>query len=301
MRLHNFTYLIKEGARNLLSNKLMSFACIGVLVACLLLIGGAAMFTLTVNNVVGYVEDQNEVVAFLEDGLSKQDIEVIDLSLRNVGNILQITFVDKEQVLLEEKEKAGEFSDLYAGLEEDNPFPDKYILRIDDLSILQQTVEQIAGIEGVYKVNAQTEVAAILTGVKQTVTIAGMVVVLILVAVSVVIITNTIKLTVFSRRKEINIMKYVGATDWFIRLPFLVEGMLIGLLSALLAFLILGFGYTYLLDWVGKTYGQYITIVYENAVNFWDVSLYILAGFAGLGIFIGAVGSGFFVRKYLKV
>ena len=301
MRLRNFGYLLKEGARNLFANKLMSFACVGVLVACMMLIGGSAMIFLNINNIVNYVEDQNEVVAFLEEGLSKQDREVIALYLKDMDNVLEITFVSKEEALQSERQKMGEMASLLDDFEDDNPFPDKYNLRIDDLSILEETADKVRALEGIEKVVAPTEVAAVLTGAKQVVGIAGASVVIILVIVSIVIITNTIKLTVFSRRKEINIMKYVGATDGFIRMPFLVEGMLIGLIAATLAFFVLGVGYTWLVQWMSETFTQYIAIVHENAVNFWDIAHYMFAAFAGLGIFIGAVGSGVFVRKYLKV
>lgn len=301
MRLHNVTYLLKEGGRNIFSNKLMSFACIGVLVACFLLIGSAVLLSLTVNNVVEYVENQNEVVAFLDDDATADDIKVIELALNSLDNIGQITFVSKEEALESEKVKAGEYSQIFDGLEKDNPLPASYTIQIKDLSMLEDTVDDILAIDGIQKVNAQTQVASILAGLKTTVNYAGMGIVLILIAVSVVIITNTIKLTVFSRRKEINIMKYVGATDGFIRMPFLVEGMLIGLIAAVFAFLILGFSYTYLLQWAGEQYSEYIGVLLSSAVNFRDIALYIFVGFAAIGMFIGTVGSGVFVRKYLKV
>jgi len=302
MRLSNFTYLFKEGARNVLHNKLMSLASIGVLVACLLLIGGAALFSLNVNSIVRYVEQQNEVLVYLSDNLTAAQIQGMEMSLRGTDNVLETTFVSRGQALENKKNDVGEeFAGLFDGLEEDNPLLDSYVVRIEDPSVIEQTVRRLQEIDGVYKVNAATDVAKILSGLNKTVTAAGASVVLILVAVSVVIITNTIKLTVFSRRKEINIMKYVGATDTFIRLPFLVEGVLIGLLAASLAFLMLGFGYTYLLGMVESHYLDSLVLLYNNAVDFWDIAHYMFAGFAGLGVFIGVSGSGFFVRKYLRV
>ncbi len=303
MRLNNFAYLCKEGARNLVVNKLMTFACIGVLVACLLLIGGAAMFSLNVNSIVTYVEQQNEVTAFIDENMQKEDIEVLTLTLENMENILQITYVSKTEALDQLKQRVdqdGKYIGLFDGLEDDTLL-DTYIIRIKDLSKLEDTVARLRETDGIVQVNASTDVANILTGLKQTVNVAGAIVVLILIVVSVAIITNTIKLTVYSRRKEINIMKYVGATDGFIRLPFLVEGMLIGLIAAIFAFFILGFGYTYLLQWAGEHYGDQISIIITNAIDFWGIALYVLAAFGGLGIFIGIVGSGVFVRKHLKV
>jgi len=302
MRLHNFTYLLKEGARNVVSNKLMSLASIGVLMACLLLIGSATLFSLNVNSIVRYVEQQNEVVAFLEEDLTREDVQVLELTLGQMDNILETTYISKDAALEQQKADIGpEFEGLLDGLEDDNPLLDRFILRVGDPSRIENTVAAIRATDGILKVNAATEVSYILAGLKRAVTVAGMTIVAILVVVSVVIITNTIKLTVFSRRKEINIMKYVGATDLFIRMPFLVEGMLIGLLAATLAFLMLGYGYTYLLEWIGKNYAVQLPIVIDNAIDFWEFAPQLLAGFAGLGVFIGVVGSGVFVRKYLKV
>lgn len=301
MRFHNFIYLLKQGGRSIFSNKLMSFASIGVLVACFLLIGGAVLTSLSVGNIVQYVENQNEVVAFLEDGVTEDDRTVISLAINNLDNIGKVEFISKEEALEKERQAAGEFASLWDGLEDSNPYPDAYIIQIRDISLMEETVEEIVNISGVDKVNAQTDVAAILGGLRTTVNYAGAVVVIILIVVSVIIITNTIKLTVFSRRREINIMKYVGATDSFIRMPFLVEGMLIGLIAAILAFLMLGVFYTYLLQWAGENYGMQLGVILNSAVQFGDVALYIFSGFAAIGCFIGAMGSGVFIRRYLKV
>ena len=302
MRFHNFAYLLRQGARNVLRNRLMSFACIGVLVACMLLIGGAAMISLNVNAMIRFVEDQNEVMVFLEDTITDADIALMDLSLSGFDNIARFTFVSKAEVLQRQKELAGpEDAPMFDFPEEDNPFPNTYIVQIRDLARIEDTVARLRGLEGVEKVNASTEVAEILVAVRQAVAASGAGVVFILIAVSIVIITNNIKLTIFSRRKEINIMKYVGATDVFIRMPFLVEGMLIGLISAILAFLALGFGYTYLLQWIGDKFGGFLGPVFDKAIDFWSISNYIFGAFAALGIVIGAVGSGIFVRKHLKV
>jgi cell division transport system permease protein len=300
MRLHNITYLLKEGGRNIFHNKLMSFACIGVLVACFLLIGSAVLVSVTFNNMVSYVENQNEAMVFLEKNVTEDDISMVGLDLQDMENVGEITFVSKEEALENAKAAAGENAALFEGFDV-SPLSDSYVVQVKDLTLLEETVEEIREVQGVRKVNAQTEVARILTGVRTTINYAGAGVVALLVIVSVVIITNTIKLTVFSRRKEINIMKYVGATDNFIRMPFLVEGMLIGLLAAVFAFLALGFSYTYLLQWAGENYGQYISVILSSAVNFRDVAVYIFGIFAAVGVFIGTVGSGVFVRRYLKV
>jgi len=300
MRFHNFIYLFKEGTKNIFSNKLMSFACIGVLVACLLLIGSAVIFTLNVNNIVGVVVAQNEFVVFLEDGMSEDDIGIFDVALDSIPNIASKKFISSEDALEQEKENLGENAHILDGIDA-STFPNKYVLRVEDLSRFDDTVSQVNSLSGAMLVNSKNDVVEMLVGIKTAVQYAGAGIVLILIVVSIVIITNTIKLTVFSRRKEINIMKYVGATDSFIRMPFLVEGMMIGLISASLAFLLLGAGYTYIVKYLSENYGEYFNIVFENAVRFIDISLYMFVGFAALGVFIGVVGSGVFVRRHLKV
>jgi len=301
MKLHNLGYLLKEGMRNVLHNKLMSFACIGVLLACLLLIGSAAMFSLNVNSMMGYVEDQNEVVLILHDETTRSEIDDMAVSLGAMENIAAVRFFSRDEALASYRLKMGDQATLLDGFEDNNVLPDSYVLRVVDLSALETTVEQLDRLDHVEKVKASTVVADILTALNKTVTYAGIGIVAILVVVSIVIITNTIKITVFSRRKEINIMKYVGATDSFIRLPFLVEGMLIGLIAATLAFFILGASYTYLIQWTSDQFGAYIGIFYSNAIEFRDIALYVFGGFAGLGVFIGVMGSGMFMSRYLKV
>lgn len=301
MRGSNFGYLVKEGARNVYSNRLMSFSCIGVLVACLLLIGSAVMFSLNVNSIVGFVEEQNEVVVFLEEGLSRSQREQLDRDIRSISNILEVTYVSKDQALENLRTRMGANAVLLDGFDESNPLPASYILRIEDLSKLGETASILRQTKGVEQVNAQTEVADILSGLKKAVGVSGMSIVAILVVVSIAIITNTIKLTVFNRRKEISIMKYVGATDSFIRLPFFVEGVLIGLISAVVAFFLLWGGYNYLMNWLRENYAVYFGTIFSNAIDFKDVSLRILGGFAALGAFIGAFSSTAFVRKYLRV
>jgi len=300
MRLHNFAYLFKEGTKNIFSNKLMSFACIGVLVACLLLIGSAVIFTLNVNNIVGDVVAQNEFIVFLDDNMTADDIGIFDVALDSIPNIASKTFISSEDALEQEKENLGDGAYILEGIDA-STFPNKFVLRVNDLSQFDDTVSQVSSLNGAMLVNSKNDVVEMLVGIKTAVQYSGAGIVLILVVVSIVIITNTIKLTVFSRRKEINIMKYVGATDSFIRMPFLVEGMMIGLISASIAFLLLGVGYTYFLKYLSENYGNQLSVIFENAVHFMDISLYMFAGFAALGVFIGVVGSGVFVRKHLKV
>lgn len=299
MRLSNLWYLIKQGVKNIFHNSMMSFSCIGVLVACMMLIGSSIFFTLTVNNIVGTVESFNEITVDLVEGASPQ---IIDEELSKISNIAEITFVSKDEGLKKLTERLSGGESLMEGLKgNENPLPDRYVIRIEQTDKLPRTMSEIAAIKGVEEVQTSEEVSKVLSGIKKTVYYAGVGIVVILVLVSLAIITNTIKITIFSRRREINIMKYVGATDWFIRLPFLVEGVLIGLIAAVISFVFLGIGYPYLITWAQETYGAQLNIVFSNAAQFEDVALQLLGGFSAMGAAIGVLSSTLFVRKHLRV
>lgn len=299
MRLHNIWYLFKQGVKNIFQNALMSFSCIGVLVACMLLIGSSVMFTMTVNNLVGDVEKNNEIVVYLNEGVSEH---AANQDLMKVNNISEVRYISKEEGLDKLSDNMSGGKDLMKGLEgEDNPLPNSFQIRIENADLMEDTIKEIEKVNGVLEVKASLEVANILSGLKRTVYYSGIGIVVILILVSLAIITNTIKITIFSRRREINIMKYVGATDTFIRLPFLVEGVLIGLISAFLSFLLLGIGYPYILNWASTTYGANLSFIFNNAARFEDVALLLLGGFSAIGVFIGVLSSTLFVRKHLRV
>lgn len=301
MRGSSFGYLVKEGARSIYANRLMSVAAVGVLAACLMLIGSAALFSLNINQMVSFVEDQNEVVVFVRDDADQATIDAIDASLHMIANINQIEYVSREQGLEEQRDAFGEDAYLLDPLAEDNPLPNSFRISVDDLSLLPDTLAKIDAISGVDFSRAPEEMADTITGVKRAVYVAGSSVVIILAVVSLIIIANTIKVTVFNRRKEINIMKYVGATDSFIRLPFLVEGMLLGLISALLAFGIIWLTYDSIIDWLHSFSSAWIGGLLKNAIPFEVIGLRMLGAFSLAGMGIGMLGSMIFVRRYLKV
>lgn len=301
MKTSSMKYLVGEGARNVGANRLMSLASVGVLTACLLLIGAAWLVALNANSIVGYVEDQNEAMAFVEDGADSDEIIELEERLRAIDNIHDVIYVSKAQALEQQMELLEENAYLFEGFEQDNPYPDSFRLKIDDLSRLEETIRQVEAVEGIDGTSASADLAATITDIKNGISFAGMAIVILLSLVSLVIVANTIKITVFSRRKEISIMKYVGATDLFIRLPFLVEGLILGLLSALIAFLLLWGGYEVMMSWMGETESSWFMMAFNHLILFKDVALKILVAFALAGMGIGGLGSMMFVGKFLKV
>lgn len=299
----NFSYLIKEGLRNIYANKMMSLASIGVLIACLLLIGSSLLLTVNVNEFVGFIESQNEIVVFIFDSYTLEDLEGLDAQMRALENISDVQFISKEDGLREWITGLGDTAEegLFDALVYDNVMPHSYRVKVKDLEFLSETIDQIYDFSQVESVSAPVEVAQTVLAIRKMINAASIGVISILALVALVIVGNTIRLTVFSRRKEIGIMKYVGATDFFIRMPFIVEGFMLGLISACVSFLILWGAYTALLSGMQGSQTGWLGLVLENMVPFNKIALKMFLGFSLSGIVIGMLGSNVFLRKYLKV
>lgn len=298
MRVGSFKYLLKQGAKNTYLNKAMSFASVGVLTACLVLVGMAVLFSENVKNIVGFVQQQNEIVVYVEDSISTDDAAVLDRQIRSLDNISEIEYISKEQAFLNLKDDLG---DLLEGYENKDVLPATYNVKVKDLSLINGTVEALKGMGGVYKIDAPTNVADVMVKTNKGVTVGGTVVVIALLIVSFVIIMNTIKITVFSRRREINIMKYVGATNGFIRMPFLVEGMILGAISALVSFLIVWYFYNQVMSAITGDASGWIASATASLIEFKSVGLPLLVAYLVVGVGVGGLGSMLSIRKHLKV
>ncbi len=294
-------YLFKEGVKNLWTNRLMTFASVGVLTACLLIVGFAMLFSQNVNSMVGYLEDQNEIVVFLEkENTEERNIE-IESELRQISDLKEVIYFDRAEVFQLQKEKLGSAAALLDE-ETDNPYCAYYTVKEKDLEKITDTVAAIRKIDGVKQVSFYKDFADAIVKIKDMVNLFGGAIILTLVLVSLVIIANTIRAAVFTRRKEINIMKYVGATDNFIRFPFMVEGLLLGLISAVLAFLIIWCGYGMLVNAImGSSTITFLASMMQRVLPFKEVALGLGGCFAVAGILTGMLGSVISVRSHLKV
>lgn len=299
--LNSFCYLVKQGFKNLWNNRLMSLASIGVLISCMLLIGAAALLAVNVSNVVDIVEDQSEAIVYLNDDIADEAVEEIRKNIISTGKVATIEFISKENALLSMMESLGDDGILFDAYAEDNNLPDSFRVTFHDVSSLGETVAQIESFEGVLSVSALTDVAEVITGVKKMAYVGGAIIIGLLITVSLMIIGNTIKITVFSRRREVNIMKYVGATNGFIRLPFIVEGVSLGVISGVISYGIIYFAYDYLVKWVSSQSATWFSQIISDLVPFTVLSDYLLIGFIGGGAFIGLFGCIAFIGKHLKV
>lgn len=286
-------YLTKEGFRSVWVNKLMSLASIAVLMACLVIIGLGAMIFFNINSLLDNIENQNVIVVFAENDATDEAVSIIGNKIKAIDNVEDCIFVPKDDALLAQRENMGADAALLDGLEE-NPLPDAYKVVVKDMSKFSSTVEQLKSINGIQRVRESSNVAEKLVKIRRAITIISVGIVALLFIVSLFIISNTIRITMFSRKLEISIMKAVGATNWFIRWPFMIEGINLGVISCVVSFAVL----------IGLYSGiQYICqglIDQFKLVAFWDYAWYILGIFAAIGIFTGSVGSLISMGKYLK-
>ncbi|MGI5896655.1 MAG: permease-like cell division protein FtsX [Oscillospiraceae bacterium] len=302
MKASSFKYLVKEGGKNVWLNRLMSFASVGVLTTCLLLIGFSWLLSANINNMVTSIGDQNEVVFFIRDDASEEEIHANLAALESDSRLFEVEYIDKERALEEYKETMGESAILLEGLEgEENPCPASFRFKIVDLSQTSAIVSELESNPIKEKINAPTDVADTITNIKDMINVFAIVLIVALVVVSLVIIANTIRASVFSRRKEINIMKYVGATNNFIRIPFFVEGVVIGTISAVLAFFLIWGVYELLFSYMIDNASVWLQDLLSSVIPFHQIAWELVGCFLGAGIIVGTVGCTFSVRNHLKV
>ncbi len=301
MRGSSFRYLSKQGLHSLVANRLMTLASVGVLTACLILVGVATLFSANVDSLVAYLGEQNETVVYIGKDLSEEQIAQVDSQIRAIPGLSAVTYVSKEEVLETYKGYMEEYAVLFDDFEEDNPFRANYRVVVEDLNQLDEIVDQLAAIDGVEDVSPPTELASVFLSIQRAVNVGGWVLVAVLSLVSIVVISNTIRITVFARRKEISIMKYVGATNAFIRWPFFVEGMSVGLIAALVSSGVVMGAYAIVLHYAGDLSGFWNSLLGVSLLPLSQVWYWLLGGFAAFGILIGSLGTATSIHKYLEV
>lgn len=287
-----FGYLAKEGFKNVWNNRIMSIASVCVLVSCLVLTGAASLLSVNVSKVVDSVGQSNETTVYIDDKYSQLEAVYVGKKIEKVDNVASVEFYSKDDAFRHYKDELGD--ELFALIEKDrNPLPDAFIVVMDDLSLYDETVEKIQKIEGVDSINNRGDFAKKLTEISNLISVISFGIVIALTVISLFIIANTIRATMYSRRYEISIMKSVGATNMFVRIPFLIEGMLIGLISALVA----TGGLSLLYEGVAQAISASMPIDY---IPLADVIIIIAVAFAVSGILVGFFGSFISIRKYLK-
>ncbi len=293
----NTGYLTKEGFRNLKVNKLMSIASITVLFSCLMLVGIAFMLLVNIQAFISGIEAENVIMAYVKLEANEIETALVGEELKTIEFVESVEFVDKETAYAEIKEDFDENLQAYLNGIGENPLPDAYKITVSDMNMFESVVGNVKTVHNVLRVRENSALARQLSGVRDSVTYISAGVILLLLVVSLFIISNTIKVTMFSRRLEISIMKSVGATNSFIRWPFMVEGIVIGIIAGLLATGAVWGIYEFALGSFTSVLSTFGTI---PEVKFIDYAPYIAAAFVLIGMFTGIFGSSSSIRKYLK-
>ncbi|MDR0671629.1 MAG: permease-like cell division protein FtsX [Oscillospiraceae bacterium] len=299
MKRYETSYFFREGVRGVFLHGFMSFAAIGVIVACLLIMGSFSLLAYNLNELIGDIQNSSEIYVFVDEALSDAEARSVGTRINRLDNVDISTFVSKDEALTQFGERLNEeYSALIEGLERDNPLRHRYVVRLIDTAQMAETAEQLRGVPGVDQVNARLDITENILLVRGVVNTVSLALIVVLLAVSVFIISNTVKLATFDRREEIAIMRVVGATKRFIRWPFVVEGFLLGLTGAVAAFF---------LQW--SLYASLSRRVTEGLKNialvqmapFDEILPAVLLVFLLVGFLVGVGGSLLTIRRFMKV
>ena len=295
MNKHNFGYFVHEGLSNMFSHGFMSFAAIGITVACLLIMGTFTLVAVNANELLHTLEQENEILAYVDDTYTDAQAKALQSKLEALPNVASATYISKEEAMESFKAQYPDeevFQDLDPEI-----LQDRYAIKVEDLTKQAQTKEAVESTEGITDVNAYEEITGGFITVRNVATVVCVALIAILFIVSVFIISNTIKLTTFDRREEIAIMRMVGATNGFIRWPFVYEGFMIGFLGAIIAF---GLQWA-LYAAVARGVDTNDTLQLIQIIPFQQMWLPVALTFGGAGILVGVGGSLSAIRKFLQV
>ncbi len=298
MRYSVFSYLIKEGFKSTFKQKKMTSASIIIMCATMFIFGLFFVIGENVNSVITQIESQQGIQIFIKDDATDADIETLGNQIRAINGVNRVTFVSKEDALNSMKTTLGDES-LFEGWDEENPFPASYFVTLTDLSLNDEVQSQINKLDNVDQIESENTTINRLQSLANGIQITTVIILVLLIIISIFIISYTIKLTVHARRREISIMKYVGATNSFIRGPFIVEGIIIGVISAIITLVILGLAYNAVMGKIGDS-----ILIQEmgfGLLSFSEMFYLVLTVYLVLGVGIGVLGSAISMRKYLKV
>ncbi len=294
----NFKYFVSEGCKSYAKNTLMTLSSTIIVVACLIVFGLYLLFSMNINSVAEQLKAECEIRVYVEESIEPDSSEMKELEdeIKAVSNVKSVEFYSNDDALEEYKEELGEDAYVMDGFE-DNPLRDSFKIKLLDLSVSESTAEKLSRIEGIANVSDNQSIANKLVSVTNVIKSISFWFMLFLGALAIFIISNTIKITLFARRRDINIMKYLGATNSFISWPYIIEGIIIGLVGSVIAMVIMLIAYNAFLS---------TDVMLFEAMNLRfcgvsEVILPLIAWFIGIGVLLGAVGSAVSIRRHLKV
>ena len=301
MRFSSFTYLVGQGLHNMKANRLMTFASMGVLTVCMILVGAAFLFGVNIDYMVEYLGDQNQTSVYMDYDLTDEQITAAGESIKAIPGVVECTYMSATDVMTKYDDMLSEYTNLMEAMAEDNPFHSMYVVTVDDVANLDSITAQLEAVDNVFDVSTLRDVIELFLSLQKVVTYVSYGLVGVLALVSVVVINNTIRITVFARRKEIGIMKLVGATNGFIRFPFFVEGVTSGLIAAAISSGVICGAYYALYRWYGENPTNLSTMFGGTLVPLEEIWYFIVGGFVAFGFVLCGIGTATSIRKYLNV
>lgn len=298
MKYNILGYLVGEGFSNVFKNKKSTGASLMIMCATMIIFGIFLILGENINHFVSEIEAAQGIQVFINNDASQEQMDELGEKIRKLDGVSTIEFVSKEVALNQMKEKFGDKQDLLAGYEENNIFPASYVVNLTDLNKSKEVQDQILTFENVKKITSKDETVTTLINLANGIKIITGIILVLLIIISIFIIANTIKLTVHARRKEISIMKYVGATNGFIRWPFIVEGMIIGIFASIISIVIVGGAYSIIADKLLSS--QFMQVINMSLVSFGDMFNSIIFVYMLLGIGIGALRKRNFYEKIFE-
>ena len=301
MRPSSFKYLVKQGLASVWHNRVNTFASLCIVIISLMMVGFAVLASLNISRLIGSIEQRNEVVVVILDGTPDNNISLLGSRLAENPNIFEVNFYSKEEAWIDmQSEMTADEQALFDYITE-NPLPDCYRVRVSDISLLSQTVSEIQAMDSVELVKAPNDFASILTSVRNVGAVVFIVIIVALAVACLVIISNSTRTSVYARRREINIMRYVGASKSFIRIPFFVEGLTIGLLASVVAFGLTWFAYVEIYNIATDYLKAWSFFTSSVLIPFKDLALATGVCYLACGALISSLGTVMATRKHLNV
>lgn len=294
MKRYRLSYFLAQSFKGLWRNGIMSVASITVLMSCLVVIGSFALLIFNINVNLENLGLLNEIVVFIDENKTDEEVAAIGDQLRALENVAEVEFIHRDDALAEEKERYAEYSGLYELVEGDNPLRHSFVITYIDNAKVDDLDYEIGRIDGIANKNNRLDLALAIEDVKNSISLVLVWFMIILFAVSIFVIINTIKLAVHARREEISIMRYIGATNWFVILPFIFEGVIIGIIASIFAFFVQWYAYSYVVSMMGTS------LAFIEIIPFGQVWPIAALAFLVIGVITGIIGSTISTRKHLK-
>ncbi len=301
MRISSAGYLVSQGVKSIWKNRMTSFASFCIMLVSLMLVGISVLAGININRIIMGIEENNEIMVVLEDDTTEAQIDQLYVDFKSLANVSEVTLYSRDEAwadmtadMTEEEREAMQYDN------GDNPLPDVFKIKIEDLEIMDITTGQLSTFDKVDSVQSPDAYADALVSIRNIAALISFAVVFALIIVCLVIISNTTRTSVHSRRKEIYIMRYVGATNTFIRIPFFIEGMLLGILAAIGALILTRFAYMELYSVLNDRLPFIQSISSKSLYSFSSISGYVTIAYIAAGVVIGAIGTTISAGKYLK-